>query len=284
MLTLASRYSLSDDSYMLEVQQLGDEVYAVHRAFAATEHGATLAENIRYQRYNLAHLSNQEWTALLGADVNNLTHMPLTYGLTKSFIKQSEALQPGFLDDEEETTLMLAAIIHDQGEAIVTDITYSDKTAADETEEKLQFDRNLEAFCPGATLAMKRRIIQAKDEVVFNSATKLGQIFNAIERAGYVRTALRAAEHIQAGTAGDAAAGLRWIIADVFGAHPAKLIDYAQTYPVIRQYLVAQQPKITAAFGVVLPQDFENYGAAQHDKETAFQQGWLAWQEWLCRE
>lgn len=268
---------------MVAAQELGEDVFAIHKAFAATVHGEVLADKIRYERYNLAHLTNEEWVSLLGADVNNLTHMPLTYGLTKSFIKETERAGSPCLSETEQLLLQVAAIIHDQGEAIVGDISFSDKTEADEAEEKLQFEQNLEAFCPGASFEMKKIIVQARDEVVFDrdGTTKLGRIFNAIERVGYVRTALRASSHAQNETMSAATPGLRWIIADVFGNQPAKLIEYASDYPAVSNYLVAQKDKITAAFNLVRPEDFENYEANAETKRAQFNEGLEAWQNWL---
>lgn len=266
---------------MTATQELSEDVFAIHEAFAATEHGEILANKIRYEKYNLAQLANEEWIGLLGADVNNLTHMPLTYGLAKSFIRETEREGAVYLNEADQLLLKVAAIIHDQGESIVGDISFGDKTEDDEAEEKLQFEQNLESFCPGATIEMKKLIVRARDEVVFDSTTKVGKVFNAIERVGYIRTALRASTHVQNETAGNAEPGLRWIIADVFSNQPVKLIEYAGEYPAVRNYLLHQRDKITAAFGVVKPEDFENYGANQRVKETQFQEAYIAWQGWL---
>ncbi|MDB5184789.1 MAG: hypothetical protein JWN38_597 [Candidatus Saccharibacteria bacterium] len=251
-----------------------EDVFAIHVAFAATEYGEKLAANVRYERYNLAHVANETWVALLGADVNNLLHMPLTYGLTKSFIRATDVAQPGYFDADEKILLQVAAIIHDQGEAIVGDISFGDKTDADEASEKLAFENNLEAFCPGVSVAMKQCIVAARDTVVFDATTKLGRMFNAIERSGYVRTALRAAMRLQTNSAGQSDAGLRWILADVLGVQPAKLIEYAADYPAVDGYLHAQQDKISTAYTLVHPEDFRHYG----DQEIAKQEQFIATQ------
>ena len=266
---------------MVAAQELGEDVFAIHEAFAATVHGEVLADKIRYEKYNLAHLTNEEWVGLLGSDVNNLTHMPLTCGLAKSFIHETERIGYPRLDEAEQLLLQVAAIIHDQGESIVGDISFGDKTEADEVEERLQFERNLEAFCPGASFEMKKVIIQARDEVAFDATTKLGRIFNAIERVGYVRTALRASSHAQNETISVATPGLRWIVADVFSNQPVKLIEYTSDYPAVRNYLLAQQDKIKVAFNLVRPEDFDNYVTNAETKRTQFNEGFAAWQHWL---
>jgi hypothetical protein len=260
---------------MKTIQESSTDIFAIHTAFAATEYGEALAANIRYEKYNLTHLPNEEWVGLLGADVNNLTHMPLTYGLATSFIRETERVEPGSFGEADQTLLKVAAI--------GSDISFGDKTEADEAEEKVQFERNVEAFCPGASVAIKKLIVQARDEVVFDSTTRVGLVFNAIERTGYVRTALRASGHIQADTAGEAEPGFRWIVADVLSNQPPKLIDYAGDYPAVNNYLTNQSGAITTAFGLVEPQDFENYGANQHAKEAQFNEAHTTWHRWLHR-
>ncbi len=264
-------------------EEINETIFAVHNTFAATEYGEKLSQSIRYEKYNIAHLTNEEWVRLLGADVNNLTHMPLTYGITQDFIRETARQQPDRLSSMDKSLLGVAAMIHDQGEAIVGDISYGDKTEADEAEEKLQLESNLDVFCPNISKPMRETIVQARDEIVFDSSSRLGRMFNAIERVGYVRTALRAAHHVQAQTAGEAETGLRWIVADVFNNQLIKLLEYATDYPAVNSYLFHQQAKISAAVSMVTTEDFANYGIDQHARETQFHTAVAAWDSWLQR-
>jgi hypothetical protein len=250
---------------------MSDEaIWSVHAAFATTEYGQRLSDNIRYARYNLAELSNHQWVRLLGADVNNLTHMPLTYGCTKSFVRLHEELAPGTLAPEDASILKLAAIVHDQGEAIVGDITYSDKTSADEDAEKQAVLDYIADFTPGIDPTTRDTIKQAFTEVVFDRMTDLGAMFNAIERIGYMRTGLRASSELLRNSEPHALAGLRWLIADVLAAQPAALVVQANRYPVVKVFLGANQDLISAAFRWPEPTDFSNYRAFEEIKSAAF--------------
>lgn len=252
------------------------DVFTLHREFAATEYGQILAEQVRYERYKPEFVSNERWIELLGADVNNLSHMPLTWGLTRDMIRGLRAYHPGLLDERQELLLEIGAIIHDRGEAIVTDITYSEKTAEDEA-----FEQDVLTTMVDDSHDLVR---EAAEVVVFDREGKneLSKIFNTIERVGYVRTALRAARHVRDGTAADAEAGLRWIIADVFGNHPQELISRASQYVPVNNYIIAMMDEITAAFNVVGQEDFENYEPDQKSaKLLAFQDNARIWQQFV---
>lgn len=263
-------------------ERLDTSFYQIHTAFAATEHGQVLAQNVRYERYKPTEVSNERWVELLGADVNNLTHMPLTYGLTKSFIEHAENSLPGFLTPHESEVLQVSALIHDWAEVIVGDITYSDKTPEDESEERQQLTDNIEAFYTGDVAAIKQLINEAIGEVIFSPDSKLGKAFNVIERVGYVRTALRASQHVLAGTAPDCEEGLRWLVADVFSNHPVALVNYAEDFPPVKRYLLNQSKAISHAFKIVSPEVFRNYPPQQApQKEEDFYTGSLVWRLWL---
>jgi hypothetical protein len=223
---------------------------------------------------------------LLGADVNNLTHLTLTYGLTQDFIRVAEKLQPGYLDDEDEELLQIAALIHDWAEAIVGDISFGDKTATNEVEEQAAFAAHLAEFYTGDATEL---INKARTEIVFDHAgeNKLSRVFNAIERVGYLRTALRASGHVANGAAPDCEDGLRWLVADVLSQQPAALIHHAETLLPVEQYLQNQSEVISGAFALTEysgSEVFDNYPPEQREaKRAQFQQSYLAWQEWSAR-
>jgi hypothetical protein len=244
-------------------QELAPDIAGIHSAFAETEYGRRAAESIRYERYNLEGSSHEEWVALLGPDVNGLTHGPLTRQLAKSFIRHSQYLQPGLLNDSEEMLLEVTAIAHDWGEAIkgIGDTTYSDNTDEKKNKEKAELLANLDSFYEGGTDDVRELILTGIQEVAFNSGgnEKLARVFNAIERVGYVRTALRAAEVINSGQYPEHDAGLRWLIADVFANQIAKLDEYAGDYAVVDLYLINQHHVISEAFKMIGYEEFLNY-------------------------
>jgi len=256
----------------------------LHHAFAATEHGQKLASQVRYDRYKPEDVSNERWVELLGADVNNLTHMPLTYGLTQDMIRQLDLSHPGLLNDGEKDELRVAALIHDWAEALVGDITYSDKTSSDEEEERLQFGSLLSAFEGENAADMSHLIANAADKIVFDPNSKLGQIFNTVERVGYVRTAIRASKHVRSGDAADCEEGLKWLVADVFGNHIEVLLERLGNYMPVYNYLSNQVDDIKKAFQVVTDDVFANYPVEQQGiKRDAFYQAKRAFNLWFSK-
>jgi hypothetical protein len=254
----------------------------IHYAFAETEEGEKLASRIRYEKYKPAEVSNERWLELFGADVNNLDHMLLTRGLTRSIVRRLKQDRPGYLAPREEDVLEVAALIHDRGEASTKkgDVSYSDKTDEDNAEEMIQLAALLDRHHSEDLSDVKTLITDALD-VVRDTETKLGLVFNTVERIGYMRTALRAAEHIKNGTAPDCEEGLRWIVADVFGNQLKELINRIPEHPPVGTYLNNQAPSIWEAFKVVEPQTFTNYGSEQQEpKEEAFEAACREWRQW----
>ncbi len=260
---------------------LGGRFIAIHQAFTETEYGHKLAANIRYERYKPKSVSNERWVELLGADVNNLTHLQLTYGLTRSFIIHQDEVDPSYLSDQERQTLLVAALIHDWGEAMVGDLSWDEKDDSAEAKESAAFDGKLSDFYPEGSDDIKAMIKSARDEIIFNPKSRLGRLFNAIERVGYIRTALRASEHVISGDAPDCKEGLRWIVGDVFGNHIIKALEYANDYPPVHRFLADQVGKINTAFTVVTSDVFANYKPEQRGQEKIdFINARLAWDEW----
>lgn len=260
------------------------DVIGLHNVFAQTEYGAILAENVRYERYKPTDVSNRQWVDLLGQDVNNLEHMRLTAGLVYDFMRSMDQLAPGRLDDDDRLLLPVGAVSHDWGEAIVTDITYSHKTPEDEQREK-------EAFLEIVTGSMEgvsgsELVVRAAHEVVFDQKrTRRGRMFNAVERVGYMRTALRAHVEVEGVTSPDLVNGLRWIAADVLGNQPMHLIEVAEEFPPVCQYLVRQQETISMAFDAVDDAVFANYDSTEEEaKRLAVAQSFALWHSWLDQQ
>ena len=233
------------------------EVYEIHRSFSDTEFGDKLADNVRYDKYRPDHILKKEWTELLGADVNNLTHMPLTYGLARAFINHTRVHQSDLMNESEEKLLLIAALSHDWAESITTDISFGDKTVLDDEEEQAAFERYLVSFYQGKDFEL---VDQARREIVFDHDSKLGEILNAIERIGYLRTALRADQLLRNGV-GDSELqqGLQWLVFDVLSNlqskeapdQPPRLLELRKYYPVAA-YIESLKDRIEAAFDTAI--------------------------------
>lgn len=256
----------------------------LHRAFAHTEYGETLAGMVRYERYMPEGTPNDEWVALLGADVNNLEHMRLTTGLTHAFIRSMDELSPGELTEEDRELLPVAAISHDWGEAIVSDITFSHKTLEDEKKEKKAFLSIVSGSL--ADVSGSELVVQAAHEVVFDQKkTRRGRMFNAVERVGYMRTALRAHARVETVSDPELVNGLRWIVADVLGNQLVPLVEAAEQLPPIRQYLMHQGERISTAFDSIDDAVFSNYTDAEEEtKRLAVAQSHAVWHTWAEKQ
>lgn len=258
----------------------------IHEEFEKTDFGKALASRVRYERYKPAEVTNERWVELLGADVNNLTHLTLTYGLTRDFVATTDTLQPGYFSKDEKQILQIAALIHDWAESIVGDVSFGDKTAVDEAEEQRVFESHVAQFYTGDAIDL---IDRARKEVVFDHAgeSKLGSAFNAIERVGYLRTALRAYSHVAARDAPDCESGLLWIVADVLSQQPTPLQQHAESLEAVKRYLIAQHEQISNAYELIEsdPGVFNNYPSEQRDiKQCQFEESYTTWRAWLDQQ
>jgi|GEM_PF-914835 len=264
---------------MTQLSHPANDLLHIHRAFSATEHGKTLARRVRYEKYKPEAVTNEEWITLLGPDVGNLSHLVFTYELTTTFIAHTRRNQPELLTESEGRLLQVAALIHDWAEAKTGDISWGDKTAEHEAEEQAAFETYLHEFYSGDATKF---IDQARKEIIFDhgqESNKLGEIFNAIERVGYMTTALRAYGHIVNRTAGDSESGFVWIVADVLLNQTVTLLEYAKKYSAVSDFLARRQQTITEAFSFVDGEEtiFKKYGDAEPVKLAQFTKAEEAW-------
>ena len=261
---------------MTELQRYSE----LHRAFSETSHGQKMSENIRFAKYNLSGMPNDEWEKLLGRDVNNLEHMSLTHGITVAFIRYCETYQPELLTDEEKKMLLLTAITHDWGEAIRGDVSFGDKTQQEEAQEIKDFDLVVDSVSYGSF--NYEEIKQAQEIAFDHHGSKLGRIFYTIERLGYMRTALEASEIVRAQRQPDETTyGLIWLVADVLSnhMHQDQLLKDSFRYDAVFAAITARHEEIDAAFDLALrhPTAFENYGQEAQEKNDSVQ---LARKQW----
>lgn len=163
-----------------------NELYAgdLETNFANSAYGQQLAENSRWGDFKPDWVSTGLWTRLLGADVNNLSHMPYTLGLTEDYCL-AESL-PGAVSQR----LGRVAITHDWGEAIVGDISLPSKTEEDEKKEIVAYKKIANE------LLGRRQGKKLCDDVLpilYKEEAELGDRFRSVEYIGYCTTGIRAA-------------------------------------------------------------------------------------------
>ena len=251
----------------------------IHRDFSQTKYGNILSQNIRWARYKPENMTNEKWVKLLGADANNLEHLKLTYGTTRAFIKYSSKETP--LTTEEQEDLLLAATVHDWGEAIIGDINYDLKTPQDEIRELEELEKMVKEMYGEKNSQLSSRVDTVINNIINGHNTKLGKMFNAIERIGYLRTAL----HVWKKTTGEISTELKrnldWISCNVLLGSLTQLMEYSKTYPPVALYLKENKEIITDIFNNLPEESFLKYDPKEvEQKKQKFNTVRQAWQEY----
>jgi hypothetical protein len=261
----------------------------IHNRFADSHFGHYLADQVRYKRYKPEAVSDQQWAqAPLGADMNNLRHMPLTLGLAREFLKHQ---QPGqALNNSDSQVLMLASITHDWAEAITDDKMFDKKTTTEDADEATMM-----LFLLKKTLGnrLSSETLMQVYKTVKDRTTRLGEIFNAIERVGYLRSGLNAWDASE--KEGELIRGLdpkaetelrealQWMASNVAGNQMVALLKYAEKYHPVAKYMGNVRSRVDSLFQGMpasvfakYPTDAENEQAQQMQK---FMTAGSAWQK-----
>ncbi|HVI60907.1 MAG TPA: hypothetical protein VM535_01980 [Candidatus Saccharimonadales bacterium] len=258
---------------------------SIHASFAATEYGRALSESVRYDKYRPSHVTHERWQELLGPDVNNLNHLVDTYHLSSDFIGHTDRLQPGLLSPRDKAVIKVGAVIHDWGESILPDINYFEKTEADEAAEIQVFNDNLANFYPAADPEVQDLIAEATTEVIFDRESRLGGIFNVIERIGYLRTGLKANQHAREGTAADCEDYLRWLGASVMSSdHITHLIEKGDELSAAHHFLDSRETEITQGFEDADPAIFAAFRPDEApERVLGLEASHFVWETWRAR-
>lgn len=207
---------------------------SLHQDFTNTSWGTTLSQSTRFDSFRVqSAVSPEEWWALLGADVNTLRHIKLTYSMTRWFCDQDPSYTP-----DKKYQLMLSAIIHDWAESVVGDIPAPLKTSTHDEIEQSELHKIIDAFCAQrpeyAKLQSDMHLVT--DTIIFTQETKLGQAFRAIEIMGYCRTMMRAWKNIP-GAEESTKDALRRLVSSVMIRDYGRLEAMASEYPAIQAFV-----------------------------------------------
>lgn len=251
----------------------------LHDAYAQSPAGENLSARVRYDAYRPVDTSVKEWQDLLGADVNNLDHMLVTVQVASTFLRMSRmqetpnTLAPFSIEDEND--LLLAAAIHDWGEGVegCEDITWRKKSKDDDLREKVAIKEIIKevstSFSGGdrdEELEVRSQLERVVDEIVFNNESRLGRAFDAIERVGYLRTAVRSWREQANVENPDMKDALQWISADVLALHTIPLLSHSQDHFPVLTMLAQNEPYITDAFASMPDSIFEMYDEDEREK------------------
>lgn len=277
------------------------EFLDIHRSFAETPMGQALGTKARYDRYRPDSIPPAEWERLLGRDVNNLKHMPLTYELAQSLLKnmvtaetpsdardrpsaeprelshfrrtdpQKAGQANDWLDAEfsprEIQIILLTAIVHDWAEAdpSLGDITYDLKLEAQEKKESqiltLMLRNQLGEILSPETL-------DSVHKTATDKTGRLGEAFNVIERMGYLRTALNAWRSTDNPYHSEELIdSLKWLCSNVLANQIPALLKLFPHYDGVRLCLDTAAPFINEAFDQIPDSLFDRYPEGERETQ-----------------
>ena len=228
------------------------DLIELHNFFTETKYGQTLAKNIRYGRYKPEHWTNEKWEEILGIDVNNLRHLLNILMFTKKFVETTERM----FSEKTKFILMLSAVTHDWGEAVVGDIITDLKTGEQEKKELIAFR---EVASETLSLYKKKEYyaaINSIEEVVFNDSFLHSVFKNVVEELAAFNTAIRAWREAKNYPA--EASCLQWITVNVF-VYIHKPLKWTGYFELVPKFFAANRDLITEIFTAMPASVFEHY-------------------------
>lgn len=253
----------------------------LHNAFVESVYGQCMSGHIRFERFKPAHINNEQWRDLLGGDVDITQHMPVTYGMSRAFLNyyRNHAQENGNgveFSEEDEHILLLAAMTNNWGESRTGNISYDQKTVDIEKEEKDAY-REIFTELQEDTIDVKERMLV--ERTIFENDTKLGRAFDAIQKTGYLRTALLAFEASRKTDDEVLAEHLQWLCGNVLSNQITILIEYSKSYPPVRAFLEDRRELISEAFDSITPETFSKHGQNESIRSELLWQNQQAWHE-----
>jgi len=217
-------------------------------AEAYAPHLEQLTRSLRYWAYQ-GDMSDRDFVGLMGPDVVFLTHPDETARIARDFIIYSR--QKGVaVSQEDESLLLIACWIHDLGELIIDgdgvgDIRSHLKTKKNQEQEREIFIKVMEPIADGGA---KQLVLRAYDEVVMGNNLRLGRMFSAIERSGYLETTMRAF----LGVEGERIPDWLGLCGVTLSHHIKPWLEFAADYPYMEKVLQESRTGIGKMFKEVL--------------------------------
>ncbi|MFZ1302177.1 MAG: adenylyltransferase/cytidyltransferase family protein [Candidatus Microsaccharimonas sp.] len=245
--------------------------------FSQSEYGQSLNGQPRWDMQRPAHVSPAEWIKILGRDTDNLAHMKLSYDITNLFVHYDDGSLN--INEEEKDILRLAAISHDWGESIDPDtglggdVNYELKTSTQAEDELIMYRKVFDSILGNVDVKTKFII----ESTVFKKDTKLGLIFDAVERLGYLRTAKIAFEASRTTDDPILKGNLEWLAAGTLSNQIITLMEYSADYTPVRKYLEFISPFIDDVYGSVDATVFKDHNQPQIEKKNLYNQSKAAW-------
>ncbi len=227
-------------------------------AFKETPYGESAQGMTRWDLFRPFDVEPDEWQQTIGADVNNLEHGRLQYGIVRIYVKKSLELGVD-IAPEDQRKLEIAAIIHDQHETLPGhgDLRTGTKTESHKIKELVEGRAALldGTFYPELSPDARQEAAQALDEVLdgANGDPVLSRQFKAAEYLNHLRTGLVTMNKLDTLT-GESHAKfkpyLEALVADCMVNVIPVLRRLAANDPVVRSVLESQYDVITRCFNM----------------------------------
>lgn len=177
-------------------------VSEIYKALIHTPAGKSLRASIRYEPFRHRSEDAKHWRKILGPSAITYSHMRHVYKLTQKAIKHEQKISHERFSRIQQETLLLAALCHDFGEAIldnnsVGDVPATKKEARHEKMEQLVFKQVLSSLRLNPKL--KAKMWKSYYEVCHNKNSPLYKFFHLIEHMDYMDTGLTVFKNLSRG-------------------------------------------------------------------------------------
>ena len=258
---------MADYSSEVKIGELVLNYYDIHRKFTDSKYGPRLAKQTRWEIYKPKRMSDQEWHVMLGADSNNLAHMPFVFEIAKEII---ERIKPD-LSEIDKQDLLYTSMVHNWGKVDVGDITYERKTS-----EHIKFEHEVFERVYQEILATEEKLNTSLS--LLGGSGRLASIFKVIERCGYLKTALKVNAYAKQPEYANIKINLHWLVSNVLINQIPKLINDSFLQDGLKAYLLESTDDISDAFYSIGESVFNIY---KYDKDRKIEQFNLAKKVWF---
>ena len=177
-------------------------VSEIYKALIHTTAGKSLRANIRYNPFRHETEAKKHWREMLGPSAITYSHMKHVYKLTKKALQNELKISPKKFSRVEQESVLLAALCHDFGEAIldeksVGDIPAPKKKAQHDIIEQHVFKQVLSSLKLNPKL--KAKMWKSYYEVCHNKNSPLYKFFHIVEHIDYMDTGLRVYKNLVGG-------------------------------------------------------------------------------------
>jgi len=208
-------------------------IIEIRNRYAQSKHGQHLNNQLRWQPSIRTGTTPDQWRKSFGADVNNLSHLDLSYGLVRTVLRRFKSTEFTLEDFE---ILLLTAQTHDWAEAITGDKSFVYKNEHDEKEEIAILRILLEEFLPEDQNSTSPKIPQVISTLTKKDTLRY-KIFNIVEKLGYLRTCKRAYQ-IKDNFPEEQRAALHAMACQPFISSLPDIIEYSGQFPELAEFFL----------------------------------------------